>query len=296
MRVEAFFDKTTYTLTYVVFDAKTFDAVIIDPIMDYDPATGTCSLESVENVIKFVQSRKLNVHYIMETHAHADHLSSGQELKKIFSEAKVAIGEDIKKVQETFKKFFNLNDNFKPDGNQFDLLLKDGDKLEAGTLILQVIHTPGHTPSCCSYKIGDAVFTGDTLFMPDFGVARCDFPQGDAGLLFDSVTQKLYSLPDNTRIFVAHDYLPNGRELKYQSTIVESKRSNIHINANTKKEDFVKFRAQRDKTLSAPKLLLPSIQININGGHFPPPENNQISYLKIPLTMDRWKDTPDTPR
>ena len=286
MTIEAFFDKTTLTLTYIVFDAETRDAVIIDPVMDYAPASATCSLESLSKVIKFVHAKKLHVHYMLETHAHADHVSGSQELKKFLPGSKVAIGREIQKVQKTFKKIFNFDEHFKTDGSQFDLLLDDGEELKAGPLIFKAMHTPGHTPACYSYKIADSVFTGDALFMPDYGVARCDFPQGDAELLFESVTQKLYTLPDDTKIFTAHDYQPGGRELKYQSTIGESKRSNIHINSHTKKDDFVKFRTQRDKTLSPPRLLLPSIQINIDGGHLPPPENNTVSYLKIPLKRE----------
>lgn len=287
MKIEPFFDKSTYTMTYIVYDEKTHDAVIIDPVMDYDVASSTYSFESIEQIFNFVKGKKLKIHYILETHAHADHLSGSQELKKRLPGSKVAIGTEITKVQNTFKGIFNFDDDFKTDGSQFDLLIHDTDILSAGTLEFRAIHTPGHTEACYSYIIEDAVFTGDALFMPDFGVARCDFPKGSAETLYNSVTQKLYTLPDETKVFTAHDYQPRGRELKFKSTIGESKESNIHINAKTKKEDFINFRTERDKTLSAPKLLLPSIQINVNAGHLPKPENNKMSYLKIPV---RYKD------
>ena len=283
MRIEPFFDNATYTMTYVISDAKTRDAVIIDPVMDYEPTSSTYSYESVKKLIDYVKGNKLKVHYILETHAHADHLSGSQELKKLLPGSQVAIGSDITKVQSTFKEVFNLGDDFRTDGSQFDYLVNNGETLKAGALEFKAIHTPGHTEACYSYLIEDAVFTGDALFMPDFGVARCDFPKGSAETLYDSVTEKLYTLPDETRVFTAHDYQPGGRELKFESTIGESKSANIHINAKTKKADFVKFRTERDKTLSAPKLLLPSVQVNIDGGHFPKPQSNNVSYLKIPV-------------
>ena len=283
MIVNAFFDNTTFTITYIVFDRKTHDAIVIDPVMDYDPKSSSYSTKSLSKLVEFIRQKDLNVHYLLETHAHADHLSGGQELKKIFPHSKVTIGRKIQTVQKTFKKIFNLGEDFKTDGSQFDLLLDDGDEFKAGPLVFKALHTPGHTPACYSYKIDNTIFTGDVLFMPDSGVARCDFPQGDAGLLFESVTRKLYRLPDETKIFTAHDYQPGGRELRYQSTISESKRSNIHINSHTKKEDFIKFRNQRDRALATPRLFYQSIQININGSHLPPAENNRVSYLKIPI-------------
>jgi glyoxylase-like metal-dependent hydrolase (beta-lactamase superfamily II) len=283
MKIEPFFDEATSTITYVVSDENTRDAVIIDPVMDYDPASSSYSYESVNEVLDYVKKNELKVHFILETHAHADHLSGSQELKSRLPGSKVAIGADITKVQKTFKQVFNLSDDFKTDGSQFDTLVHDGETLKAGQLEFKALHTPGHTEACYSYLIEDAVFTGDALFMPDFGVARCDFPKGSAETLYDSVTEKLYTLPDDTRVFTAHDYQPEGRELKFESTIGESKRSNIHINAETNKEDFVKFRTERDKTLAAPKLLLPSVQVNADGGHFPKPEDNKVSYLKIPV-------------
>ena len=287
MKIEAFFDAATSTLTYVVFDEKTRDAVIIDPVLDYDPASSTISFQSVQKVTEFAKRKELKIHFIIETHAHADHLSGSQELKQRFPGSKVAIGQDITKVQKTFKNVFNFDDQFKTDGSQFDLLIKEGETLKAGVLEFTSIYTPGHTEACYSYKIQDVVFTGDALFMPDFGVARCDFPNGSAETLYNSVTEKLYILPDETRIFTAHDYQPGGRPLKYESTIGESKKANIHINVSTTKEAFVKFRTERDRTLSAPKLLLPSVQVNVNAGYFFDPESNGVSYLKIPVNENR---------
>ena len=287
METEAFFDPRTSTVTYVVYDRENGVGVVIDPVMDYDPTDSTCSLDSVLKIVDFVRKKGLSIHYILETHAHADHLTGGQELKKIFPDSRMAMGREIQTVQKTFKKIFNFDDRFETDGGQFDLLIDHGESLRAGPLHFTAIHTPGHTPACYSYHISDAVFVGDTLFMPDSGVARCDFPGGDAAVLFDSVTERLYRLPDHTKIFTAHDYQPGGRELVYQSTIGESKRSNIHINSGTRKEDFVRFRTGRDETLPSPRLLLPSIQVNINAGILPTPEDNRVSYLKIPLNKKR---------
>ena len=283
MKIKEFFDKNTWTLTYVVWSESTRDAVIIDPVLDYDSASSSYWTESATNVLDFVKSNELNVHLILDTHADADHLTGAQELKKHLPKAKIAIGEDITQVQEAFKSFFNFGDEFQTDGSQFDLLLKENNEYEAGSLQFKVLHTPGHTPACSSYLFDDVVFTGDALFMPDFGVARCDFPGGSAETLFDSVHNKLYSLPDETRVFTGHDYQPGGRELKFQTTIAESKKSNIHIKEGTSAEAFVKMRTERDKTLSAPKLLLPSIQVNVAAGRFPKAESNELSYLKLPL-------------
>ncbi|MAE73142.1 MAG: MBL fold metallo-hydrolase [Bdellovibrionaceae bacterium] len=285
MKIQAFFDEETYTLTYAVFDPQTKDAVIIDPVMDYEPASSSYFYDSINKVMEFVQAQQLNVVYIIETHAHADHLSGSQELKRRLSGAQVLIGEEIKSVQSTFKDVFHLDDDFKTDGSQFDRLVGDGEVFKAGSLEIKAIHTPGHTEACYSYLIEDAVFTGDALFMPDYGVARCDFPKGSAETLYRSVTEKLYQLPESTRVYTAHDYQPGGRPLRFESTIGESKKSNIHINETTQQADFVKFREARDRTLSAPKLLLPSVQVNVDGGHFPEPEANGMSYLKIPVSQ-----------
>ncbi len=279
--VVAFFDKATYTLTYVVFDEKTLDSIVIDPVLNYDPASSKISYESVNEVEKFVSDNKLKVHYILETHAHADHLTGAVELKKRLN-AKVGIGKNITAVQDVFSSVYNLK-NLNCDGSQFDILLSEQDLLNAGSLEVKTLFTPGHTPACSSYIIGDNVFTGDALFMPDYGTGRCDFPSGSAKELYHSIHEKLYKLPDDYKIFTGHDYQPNSRELMYQSTIGESKKSNIQLKNNTTEDEYIKFREDRDKTLSAPRLLLPSIQVNINGGELPEAEDNNVSYLKIPI-------------
>ena len=280
--VKEFFDKATWTLTYIVYDVNSKDAVIIDPVWDYDPAGSKMSTHSAQEVLDCVKKNNLNVHFILETHAHADHVSGSQVLKKEIPNAKVGIGVNITKVQEVFKKVFNLNPGFKTDGSQFDFLLEEGKSYFAGTIKIDVIYTPGHTPACSSYVIDDAVFTGDTLFMPDYGTGRCDFPAGSADDLYESV-QKLYQLPDRTKVYTGHDYMPNGRALQFVSTIGEEKKKNIHVKLDTLKKDFVAFRKDRDKTLSAPRLLLPSVQVNIDAGHLPEAENNGTRYLKIPI-------------
>lgn len=281
--VKEFFDKATWTLTYVVYDAETKDAIILDPVWDYDPAASKMSSQSVEQVLAFVKNNNLNVHYILETHAHADHVSGSQILKEKLPGTKVGIGAKITEVQKVFKDVFNLDPHFKTDGSQFDLLLNEGQVLEAGTLKIKTIYTPGHTPACSSYVIGDAVFTGDALFMPDYGTGRCDFPAGSADDLYTSVHEKLYKLPDDYRVFVGHDYLPNGRALAFETTIAEEKAKNVQLKHETSRGQFVEFRETRDKTLAAPRLLLPSVQVNIDAGKLPAPEKNGTSYLKIPL-------------
>lgn len=284
IQIKEFFDKSTFTLTYVVWDPMTNDAVVIDPVLDYDPGSSTVKEDSIKAVAAFIDKETLKVHYILETHAHADHLSGSQPLKKRYPQAKLAIGARIAEVQKIFKPIFDLPDTFPTDGRQFDRLLEEGETFSAGKVPIEVRYTPGHTPACCSYIIDDAVFTGDALFMPDYGVGRCDFPAGNAEILYESVTKQLYSLPDATRVFTAHDYLPNGRALRFESTIGEEKRSNIHINAETPKEAFVKFRTERDKTLAAPRLLLPSVQVNIDAGNLPPEHANGRRYLSIPIS------------
>ncbi len=281
MPIQHFFDPDTFTLTYVVYDSNSNDAIVIDPVLDFDPPSGKVEDKSIQMVIKFIQEKKLNLHFILETHAHADHLSSSQILKQLFPKAQLAISERIKDVQKVFKEVFNLSD-FKPDGSQFDFLLKDHETISAGSLVIKIIPTPGHTPACTSFLIGESLFVGDALFMPDYGCGRCDFPGGSAKNLFESI-QKLYTLPDSTQVYVGHDYGPNGRELKFETTIGESKKNNIQIKTSTIQEEFISFREARDKTLSAPRLLLPSLQINIAGGRLPQTESNGKSYLKLPL-------------
>lgn len=281
--VKEFFDKATWTLTYVVYDADSKDAVIIDPVWDYDPAASKMSTASADAVLTFVRDNQLKVHYILETHAHADHVSGSQILKKHIPGSKVGIGAKITDVQKVFKNVFNLDKDFPTDGSQFDLLLEEGKILQAGTLKIETIYTPGHTPACASYVIEDNVFTGDALFMPDYGTGRCDFPAGSADALYTSVHEKLYTLPDHYKVFVGHDYLPNGRELQFQSTIREEKEKNVQLAANTSREQFVEFRNTRDKKLAAPRLLLPSVQVNIDAGNLPKAEDNGTRYLKVPL-------------
>ena len=283
--VEAFFDARTFTLTYVVFDPKTRDAVIIDPVLDYEPIGSKIWDESARQVLEYVRARGLKVHAILETHAHADHLSGSQVLRRELPGAEVVIGAKITAVQQLFKGFFDLAPDFPTDGRQFDRLLADREVMRAGALAIEAIATPGHTPACLSYRIGDAVFTGDALFMPDYGTGRCDFPAGDARDLYRSVTERLYSLPDDTRVFVGHDYLPGDRPLAYESTIGEEKRANVQLPAGRSEEDFVAFRRERDASLAAPKLLYPSVQVNIDAGHLPAPAGNGKRFLKIPLNV-----------
>lgn len=285
MQVKAFYDSRTFTVTYIVHDPATNDAVIIDPVLDYDPAASKVWAESVEQVIDYVRAEKLNVHYILETHAHADHLSGSQLLKRAFPQAKIAVGERITVVQQTFKTIFNLSEDFATDGSQFDRLLKDGEIVDAGSLKLEVIFTPGHTPACATYKIEDAIFTGDAIFMPDGGTGRCDFPAGSAKDLYQSISSKLYALPDSTRVFVGHDYQPGGREVKWETTIGDEKQNNIQLKATTSEDEFIQFRAARDKTLAAPKLLFQSVQVNIDAGKMPKPSEDKKRYLKIPLNV-----------
>jgi glyoxylase-like metal-dependent hydrolase (beta-lactamase superfamily II) len=282
MRIEPFFDERTFTLTYVVFDEATRDAVIIDPVLDYDPPSGKVWTESVERVAAFAEKERLKVHYGLETHVHADHLSGSQLLKKRFG-AKVAVSHRITEVQTVFKDVFGWPD-FPTDGRQFDKLLRDDEVVQAGSLSVTAIPTPGHTPACMSFKLGDAVFTGDALFLDDVGVGRCDFPRGDAGALYDSVVKRLFTLPDETRLFVGHDYPSAGRAWKASTTVGEAKRKNVQLTASMPKEEFVAKRTARDKTLSAPRLLYPSLQVNIAAGELPPPEKTGRRFLKTPVS------------
>lgn len=285
LHVEHFFDRRTSTLTYVVYDNESKDAVIIDPVWDFDPASGHLRSDSVDHITQFANRQGLKIHYVLETHAHADHISGAQLIKQAFPQCKVLIGDQICTTQRTFKAIYNLPDSFVTDGSQFDGLLKDQSIVRAGKFEFKVLATPGHTPACVSYLFKGMIFTGDTLFMPDSGTGRCDFPDGSAERLYSSVTQKIYTLPDETKTYTAHDYQPGGRELLFQSTVKEQKEKNIHINMNTSEEEFVSFRTQRDKSLNAPQLLLPSLQINIRGGRLPEAESNGIHYLKIPTQI-----------
>lgn len=283
MNTKAFFDPRTYTLTYVVWDPSTKDAIVIDPVLDYDALAVRVYDESVSQVIEFVEGEGLNLKMVLETHAHADHLSGSQKLKEKFG-APVGIGANIKKVQEVFKGVFNMQ-SLATDGSQFDRLLEDGETFSAGSIEITAINTPGHTPACVTYKIDDAIYTGDTMFMPDFGTGRCDFPAGSAEDLYDSIVNKLYSLPDETRVFVGHDYQPGGRELAYETTIGEAKKDNLQLKGDTSKAQFVEFRTKRDATLRPPGLLFQSVQVNIAAGRLPEPEANGRAYLKMPIGL-----------
>lgn len=292
MEIKQFYDPATFTLTYVVFDEATRDAVIIDPVLDYDPGGSKATTKSVDEVTEYVKKESLRVHWVLETHAHADHLSSSQILKNRLG-AKIAIGGRIVEVQRIFRTVFDLD--LAADGRQFDRLLADGEVLEAGGLRVEILGTPGHTPACLTFKIGDALFTGDALFIEDYGTGRTDFPGGSADELYTSVHDRLYALPDETRVFTGHDYQPGGRPLRYETTIGASKQSNIQLRAESSRADYVKLRTTRDATLPAPKLLLPSVQVNIAAGSMPPKRANGKRYLNIPITPPPELDTEARP-
>ncbi len=281
MEIQHFFDESTFTLTYVVYDETDKRGVVIDTVTDFDPASGRTGNSSSEKVAAFIDARGLSIPYVLDTHAHADHFTGMPFFKERYG-AKTVIGRHITEVQAMFQDIFNLGGDFPVDGSQFDLLLDEGETLDVGPFQIHAIHTPGHTPACMTYRIEDALFVGDVLFMPDYGTGRCDFPGGSAERMYDSI-QKLYAFPDETRVFTCHDYLPGGRELRYQSTIGEEKQSNVHLKADTTREAYVAFRTERDSGLSMPKLILPSLQVNIRAGRFPEPEGNGRSYLKLPL-------------
>lgn len=282
MNIEPFFDERTFTITYVVFDEASRDAVIIDPVLDYEPSGGKLWTESLERLAAFIDQKQLTVHHVLETHAHADHLSGSQWLKKRYG-AKVGISERIVEVQGVFKDVFAL-DELPTDGRQFDVLLKDRQVLKTGTLELTAIATPGHTPACMSFQVGDAVFTGDALFLDDVGVGRCDFPKGDAAALYDSVVSRLFTLPDATRLFVGHDYPPAGRTWRAMTTVGSAKQANAQLTSTMSKPSFVEKRTARDRTLSPPRLLYPSVQVNIAAGQLPVARANGRRYLVTPLT------------
>ena len=281
MQVRAFFDPDTFTLTYVVFDPASRDAVVIDPVLDYDPLASRTSTGSVDAVVAFALAQELKVHYVLETHAHADHLTGSQRLKRRLG-ARIAIGEGIREVQAAFQELLDLR-HLAGDGHQFDRLLSDGERLTCGTLEVETIATPGHTRACVTYRIGDALFTGDALFMHDYGTGRCDFPGGSAEALYASV-QRLYALPDELRVHPGHDYQPGGRPVAWETTIGRSKRENPQLRADTSKEEFVAMRTARDRTLPAPRLLYQSIQVNLDGGQLPPPHANGRRYLTLPIS------------
>ena len=289
MEIKTFYDTRTSTFTYVVSDPETKDALIIDAVLDYDPVGSKIWTESVDEVIEYVKSNELKPHYILETHAHADHISGAQMIKEQYPDAKVAIGKNITVVQQYFKNMFNLAGDFPVDGSQFDRLLEDKEIFNAGSIQIEVIFTPGHTPACACYKIEDAVFMGDSFFMPDSGTGRCDFPAGSAHDLYNSITQRIYTLPDETRLFMGHDYQPGGREVMNIATVAEQKANNIHLKEGTTEEEFTAFRKARDAELAAPKLLFQSIQVNIDAGDLPEAEDSGTAYLKIPVNIFRPK-------
>jgi glyoxylase-like metal-dependent hydrolase (beta-lactamase superfamily II) len=280
-QVHGIFDPATWTVTYVVHNGTGSAAAIIDSVLDYDPKSGRTRTTSADKVIDYVIAQGLKVQWILETHAHADHLSAAPYLKQKLG-GKIAIGDQITRVQRVFKGIFNLEPEFRMDGSQFDVLLKDGEAFRIGDLTASVIAVPGHTPACVAYQVGDAVFVGDTMFMPDVGTARCDFPGGDAKTLYASV-RKLLSLPTDTRLFMCHDYPPNNRPVAFETTVAEQRAKNIHVHDGISEAQFVEMRTKRDATLEMPVLILPAVQINIRAGELPPKEANGIAYAKIPL-------------
>ena len=279
--IKTFFDEATFTASHLVWDPERKLAAIIDSVKDYDPKSGRTSTESADEIIAFVKRQGLSVEWILETHVHADHLTAAPYLKQALG-GKIGIGDQIAVVQNVFKKVFNAEAGFATDGRQFDHLFKDGERFSIGGLEAKVMHTPGHTPACSTYLIGDAAFVGDTLFMPDFGTARCDFPGGDARTLYKSI-HKILALPAETRLFLCHDYAPGGRPYAWETTVAAERAENIHVHDGISEEDFVKMRSERDKQLDMPVLILPSVQVNMRAGDLPPAEDNGTRYLKIPL-------------
>lgn len=281
MEIQHFFDQATSTLTYVVDDGST--GVVFDPVLDYDSKSARTSVKSAEAVAQYIDRRHLSIPYVIDTHAHADHLTAMPFFKKRYGSQTVT-GSRVGEVQRSFRDIYNLGADFPVDGRQFDILLEEGQDLEVGSFRIRAMHTPGHTPAHMSWRVEDAVFVGDTLFMPDYGTARCDFPGGSADQLYDSI-QRIYALPDSTRLFMCHDYQPDGRELRFVTTVAEQKRSNVQLRQGTTKQEYVKIRTARDAKLDMPALILPAIQINIRAGEFPAPETNGTAYLKIPLNL-----------
>jgi glyoxylase-like metal-dependent hydrolase (beta-lactamase superfamily II) len=280
-QVKGFFDPATYTVSYVIYETEGSACAIIDSVLDYDPKSGRTRTASADQLVSFIREQKLELEWILETHAHADHLSAAAYLKSVLG-GKTAIGSRIANVQKVFKTLFNLEPSFQANGQQFDRLLEDNDIVQVGNLSLQALSVPGHTPACIAFRVGDAVFTGDTLFMPDVGTARCDFPGGDARTLYTSI-QKILALPDDTRLFLCHDYPPNGRPVQWISSVQAQKLNNIHVHDGVSEEQFAQMRSARDATLEMPVLILPAIQINIRAGELPPRESNGVAYAKIPL-------------
>ncbi len=280
--ITAFFDEATFTISYVVAEPGGRHCAIIDSVLDFDPKSGRTRTESADKLLRFVQDRSLSVDWILETHAHADHLTAAPYLKEKTGAA-IGIGEHIRDVQAVFSEVFNTGPEFATDGSQFDRLFADGGEVPVGGMVGRVMHTPGHTPACLTYIFGDAAFVGDTLFMPDYGTARCDFPGGDAAMLYRSM-HKILSLPPATRLFMCHDYKAPGRDhYAWETSVADERAKNVHIRDGVTEEEFVEMRTKRDKTLEMPVLILPSVQVNMRAGQLPPPEENGVSYLKIPV-------------
>jgi glyoxylase-like metal-dependent hydrolase (beta-lactamase superfamily II) len=281
--VHGFFDQGTNTISYIVADPATRRAAIIDSVLDFDAKSGRTRTDSADRIVAEIGRLGLAVDWILETHAHADHLSAAPYVQQKVG-GRIAIGEQITEVQKTFKTIFNLERGFTADGRQFDHLFADGEGFHIGRIEGHVMHTPGHTPACVTYLIGDAAFVGDTLFMPDYGTARCDFPGGCARQLYRSI-RKILALPPATRLFVCHDYMPGGRPVKWETTVAEQRARNLHVHDSISEDEFVAMRTARDKTLDMPALIVPSVQINIRAGHLPPAEDNGIRYVKVPLNV-----------
>lgn len=279
--VHGIFDPATWTVTYVVHQGHGTACAIVDSVLDYDPKSGRTRHTSADKVIDYVRANNLQVEWILETHAHADHLSAAPYLKAQLG-GKTAVGDHITAVQKVFKGIFNLEPEFKQDGSQFDHLFKEDEEIRVGSMVGKILYVPGHTPACVAYQFGDAILVGDTLFMPDVGTARCDFPGGDAKTLYAS-TRKILSLPPETRLFICHDYPPNNRAVTFETTVAEQRARNIHVHDGITEQEFVAMRTKRDATLEMPVLILPAVQINIRAGELPPKEANGIAYAKIPL-------------
>jgi len=279
--VTAFFDEATNTISYVVKDPNSQSCAIVDSVMDIDYAAGRITFDHADTIIAHVKANELGVEWLLETHVHADHLSAAPYLQEQLG-GQIGIGKNITVVQDTFGKVFNEGTEFARDGSQFDRLLDDGDTFAIGDMPVEVMYTPGHTPACLTFVIGDAAFVGDTLFMPDGGSARADFPGGDAGQLYDSI-QRVLALPDETRLFMCHDYGPNGREIRWETTVADEKAHNIHVGGGTSREDFIAMREARDATLAMPKLIIPSLQVNMRAGQLPPADEDGKTFLKVPV-------------
>ena len=283
MHIEPFFDPVTGTVSYVLADTDAGQAAVIDPVLDFEPKSGTLTSASSDRIIEYVRRQGWQVQWILETHAHADHLSGAQHIRHHLG-GKVAIGAHIRAVQQLFRSVFHFERSFLPDGSQFDHLFEDGERFRIGGLDVEVMHTPGHTPACLTYIVGQDAFVGDTLFMPDYGTARCDFPGGDAATLFRSI-RKVLSLPPETRLHLCHDYPPDDRAPVWETTVAEQRAKNIHVHDGVTEADYAAMRTARDRTLAMPTLILPAIQVNVRAGNLPPAEDNGVHYLKIPIDL-----------